>query len=121
MLREGSFPKSSFQEILKTIPPPLRARRPFATYAILSTAKKWMSSWAGPCTSGGPPSMRARRVSQRLRPAAAAELSSGTITLRRPRVSGLDERFESRLLPAFKRRTEEVGRLLPDLYLISVA
>ena len=26
----------------------------------------------------------------------------------------LSERFESRLLPAFKRRTEEVGRLLPE-------
>src|SRR5947209_19071488 len=44
-------------------------------------------------------------------------LSNGTITLRRPRVRGLSERFESRLLPAFKRRTEEVGRLLPELYL----
>src|SRR5688572_23582006 len=31
------------------------------------------------------------------------------------------ERFESRLLPAFKRRTEEVGRLLPDLYLHGLA
>ena len=30
-------------------------------------------------------------------------LSNGTITLRRPRVRGLSERFESRLLPAFKR------------------
>ena len=42
-------------------------------------------------------------------------LSNGTITRRRPRVRGLDERFASRLLPAFKRRTEEVGRLLPEL------
>jgi transposase-like protein len=48
-------------------------------------------------------------------------LSNGTIVLRRPRVRGLDERFESRLLPAFKRRTEEVGRLLPDLYLHGLA
>jgi transposase-like protein len=48
-------------------------------------------------------------------------LSSGTITLRRPRVRGLEERFESRLLPAFKRRTEEVGRLLPELYLHGLA
>jgi transposase-like protein len=39
-----------------------------------------------------------------------------TITLRRPRVRGLEERFESRLLPAFKRRTAEVSRLLPELY-----
>jgi putative transposase len=48
-------------------------------------------------------------------------LSNGTITLRRPRVRGLEERFESRLLPAFKRRTEEVGRLLPELYLHGLA
>lgn len=48
-------------------------------------------------------------------------LSNGTIVLRRPRVRGLAERFESRLLPAFKRRTEEVGRLLPDLYLHGLA
>ena len=34
---------------------------------------------------------------------------------------GLSERFESRLLPAFKRRTEEVGRLLPELYLHGLA
>jgi transposase-like protein len=38
-------------------------------------------------------------------------LSNGPITRRRPRVRGLSERFESRLLPAFKRRTEEVGRV----------
>jgi len=48
-------------------------------------------------------------------------LSNGTITLRRPRVRGLAECFESRLLPAFKRRTEEVGRLLPELYLHGLA
>ena len=48
-------------------------------------------------------------------------LSNGTITLQRPRVRGLSERFESRLLLAFKRRTEEVGRLLPELYLHGLA
>ena len=48
-------------------------------------------------------------------------LSNGTIVLRRPRVRGVAERFESRLLPAFKRRTEEVGRLLPELYLHGLA
>src|SRR5437870_1131507 len=48
-------------------------------------------------------------------------LSNGTIALRRPRVRGLSERFESRLLPAFKRRTEEVGRVLPELYLPGLA
>ena len=48
-------------------------------------------------------------------------LSVGTITLRRPRVRGLEERFESRLLPLFKRRTEAVGQLLPQLYLHGLA
>ena len=48
-------------------------------------------------------------------------LSSGTLTVRRPRVRGLTERFESRLLPAFKRHTAEVGRLLPELYLHGLA
>lgn len=44
-------------------------------------------------------------------------LSSGTITVERPRVRNLEERFTSRLLPLFKRRTEEVSALLPELYL----
>lgn len=44
-------------------------------------------------------------------------LSSGTITVCRPRVRNLEERFRSRLLPLFKRRTVEVGALLPELYL----
>jgi putative transposase len=44
-------------------------------------------------------------------------MSCGTIVVRRPRVRNLSERFESRILPLFKRRTEEVGRLLPELYL----
>jgi putative transposase len=48
-------------------------------------------------------------------------LMSGTISVRRPRVRGLEARFESRLLPLFKRRTEEVGRLLPELYLHGLA
>jgi len=48
-------------------------------------------------------------------------MSSGTITVRRPRVRGVDERFESRVLPLFKRRTEEVNELLPELYLHGLA
>jgi transposase-like protein len=42
---------------------------------------------------------------------------SGTVTVRRPRVRDLAERFESKILPLFTRRTEEVGTLLPELYL----
>ena len=48
-------------------------------------------------------------------------MMSGTIVERRPRVRGLEERFESRILPLFKRRTEEVGELLPQLYLHGLA
>lgn len=48
-------------------------------------------------------------------------LSNGTITLQRPRVRGLEERFESRLLPLFKRRSEELGAVLPQLYLHGLA
>ena len=36
-------------------------------------------------------------------------LTSGTIEVKRPRVRGLDERFESAILPLFARRTQEVG------------
>jgi transposase-like protein len=48
-------------------------------------------------------------------------LTNGTITVRRPRVRGLEERFESRVVPLFQRRTEEVGALLPELYLHGLA
>ena len=48
-------------------------------------------------------------------------MRSGTVTVRRPRVRDLDERFESRLLPLFTRRTQEVTDLLPELYLHGLA
>lgn len=48
-------------------------------------------------------------------------LMSGTITVQRPRVRGLEERFESQVLPLFCRRTWEVGKLLPELYLHGLA
>jgi len=44
-------------------------------------------------------------------------LMNGTITRRRPRVRGLDARFESRILPLFQRRTPEVAKRLPERYL----
>lgn len=47
--------------------------------------------------------------------------SMGTIEVRRPRIRGLEERFESRVLPLFARRTKEVGALLPELYLHGLA
>ena len=48
-------------------------------------------------------------------------LSCGTIRVRRPRVRGLEERFESHLLPLFARRTQEVDQLIPELYLHGLA
>lgn len=47
--------------------------------------------------------------------------SFGTITVSRPRVRGLEERFVSRVLPLFARHTREVGDLLPQLYLHGLA
>ena len=48
-------------------------------------------------------------------------MTAGTITVRRPRVRGLEVRFESRMLPLFVRRTREVAELLPQLYLHGLA
>jgi transposase-like protein len=48
-------------------------------------------------------------------------LTIGTITVCRPRVRGLAKRFVSRVLPLFRRRTKQVGDLLPRLYLHGLA
>src|SRR6185312_8077976 len=48
-------------------------------------------------------------------------LTNGTITVRRPRIRDLNERFVSQVLPLFKRQTKEVGELLPQLYLHGLA
>jgi putative transposase len=48
-------------------------------------------------------------------------LGCGTITVHRPRVRGLERRFESRVLPLFARRTAEVNKLIPELYLHGLA
>lgn len=47
--------------------------------------------------------------------------SMGTIEVRRPRVRGLEQRFESKVLPMFKRQSREVRELLPELYLHGLA
>ena len=44
-------------------------------------------------------------------------LSAGTVRVRRPRMRNLGQRFESRVLPLFKRRSKELGAMLPQLYL----
>ena len=48
-------------------------------------------------------------------------LSSGTIQLRRPRVRNVEERFESRVLPLFARKSKKVADLIPELYLHGLA
>lgn len=48
-------------------------------------------------------------------------LGCGTVTVYRPRVRGLEGRFESRVLPVFTRRTGEVNKLIPQLYLHGLA
>lgn len=48
-------------------------------------------------------------------------LMGGTVTVQRPRVRGLAERFISRVLPLFCRRSQAVGELLPRLYLHGLA
>lgn len=48
-------------------------------------------------------------------------MSCGTVTVRRPRVRGLEKQFESRILPLFVRRTQEVSDLIPELYLHGLA
>jgi putative transposase len=48
-------------------------------------------------------------------------VSCGTITVQRPRVRDLEERFVSRVLLLFRRRTREVGALLPELHLAEVS
>jgi transposase-like protein len=44
-------------------------------------------------------------------------LMNGTVKIRRPRVRGTEEKFESKVLPLFKRKSKEMGELLPELYL----
>jgi len=48
-------------------------------------------------------------------------MACGTITVRRPRVRGLEDRFETRVLPLSVRRTQTVDALLPELYLHGLA
>ena len=48
-------------------------------------------------------------------------LGCGTITLKRPRVRGMEERFESKVLPFFVKRTRGINELIPELYLHGLA
>ncbi|MFH0913994.1 MAG: IS256 family transposase, partial [Chloroflexota bacterium] len=48
-------------------------------------------------------------------------LGCGTVMVHRPRVRGLEGRFESRVLPLFARRSKGVNQLIPQLYLHGLA
>jgi transposase-like protein len=44
-------------------------------------------------------------------------MMAGTIEVRRPKLRDLEEKFESVLLPRFKRKSQAVESMLPELYL----
>ena len=48
-------------------------------------------------------------------------MSLGTLEIQRPRVRDLSERFKSKVLPMFRRQTQEVRDLMPELYLHGLA
>lgn len=48
-------------------------------------------------------------------------MSVGTVEIKRPRVRDLGERFESRVLPLFRRQSEAVRGIIPELYLHGLA
>jgi len=48
-------------------------------------------------------------------------LGCGTVSVHRPRVRGLEQRFESRVLPLFARRSAEINKLIPQLSLHGLA
>jgi transposase-like protein len=48
-------------------------------------------------------------------------LGCGTVAVCRPRVRGLEGRFESRVLPLFARRSKGISQLIPQLYLHGLA
>ncbi|HEY7820537.1 MAG TPA: IS256 family transposase [Vicinamibacteria bacterium] len=85
-----------FQALLEEEVTELLGRGHYERGAVVDATAGWRNGYG-----------KARKVS----------MMAGTITVRRPRVRGLEERFESRLLPLLVRRTKEVGELLPELYL----
>jgi putative transposase len=48
-------------------------------------------------------------------------MMGGTIQIRRPRIRNSEERFESRIIPLFRRKSKELGAMLPELYLHGLA
>ena len=48
-------------------------------------------------------------------------MMNGTMEVRRPRVRNTTDRFESQVLPYFRRKSKQLGERLPDLYLHGLA
>ena len=85
------------QGILEEEVESLLGRSRYERREAVDAAKGWRNGYGKP-----------RRIS----------LKTGTVTVSRPRVRGLEQRFESRILPLFRRRTREIifcGSLLANL------
>jgi putative transposase len=48
-------------------------------------------------------------------------MSLGTVEVQRPRVRELGDRFQSKLLPMYKRQSKQVRAIIPELYLHGLA
>jgi putative transposase len=48
-------------------------------------------------------------------------MMGSTIEIRRPRIRNSEERFESRIIPLFRRKSKELEAMLPELYLHGLA
>jgi transposase-like protein len=48
-------------------------------------------------------------------------MQNGTITLKRPRLREVEEKFESAMMPLYAKRTKQITELLPELYLQGLA
>jgi putative transposase len=116
----------------QTTPPPVESS---PTWEHLETwVRSKMREWLQALLDAEVDELLGRRKSERRRAVDAAPgyrsghgkprrltLCHGTVTIRRPRVRGLAQRFVSRLLPLFARRTPAVSELLPELYLHGLA
>lgn len=78
------------------------------------------SCWVA-CVISARPSLTPLRLPKQLQQVAEADDASGTVTLRRVRVRGMEERFESPMLPLFVWRMLEVSELSAELYLHGLA
>ena len=79
---------------------------------------KSRSFWVGKSRSGSPNRRGYRNGHGEPRRFA---MMNGTMEVRRPRVRNTADRFESQILPYFRRKSKQLGELLADLYLHGLA